>query len=191
MLQITQSAQEYFFKLLSKKDKNVCIKISVLIKNNIFKGNISFCDIQKIKNNDIKLNFKNMNIFIDFDSSKFLENIKIDFIKKKLSTKLEFIVVNNKKINNYKKIKNLKRDINNFLKNIINPKLFNHGGFIILKNITINNILLLEFHGGCQGCSMSNYTLKNWIEKEIIRNFPNIKGVYDVTFHKKNKLSYY
>lgn len=191
MLQITKSAQEYFLKLLSKKKKNICIKISVVIKNNIFKGNVSFCDIQKIKKNDIKLDLKKLNIYIEYNSFKFLEDIKIDFIKKKLSTKLEFIVVNNKKIKNNKNIKNIKKDINNFLKNIINPKLLNHGGFIILKNITINNILLLEFHGGCQGCSMSNHTLKNWIEKEIIYNFPNIKGVYDVTFHKKNKLSYY
>ncbi|QJC38558.1 Fe-S biogenesis protein NfuA [Enterobacteriaceae endosymbiont of Donacia fulgens] len=191
MLQITKSAQEYFLKLLSKKNKNICIRISVLIKNNIFKGNVSFCDIQKIKNNDIKLNFKKLNIFIDYNSNKFLEDIKIDFIKKKLSTKLEFIVLNNKKIKNNKNIQNLKKDIDNFLKNIINPKLLNHGGFITLKNITINNILLLEFHGGCQGCSMSNHTFKNWIEKEIIYNFPNIKGVYDITFHKKNKLSYY
>ncbi|QJC37330.1 Fe-S biogenesis protein NfuA [Enterobacteriaceae endosymbiont of Donacia thalassina] len=191
MLQITESAQKYFLKLLSKKNNNIQIRISVLIKNNTFKGNISFCHIKKIKNNDIKLNFKKINIFVEFHSLKFLKDIKIDIIKNNLSTKLQFIVLNNKKIKNNKNIKDLKKDINNFLKNMINPKLLHHGGFIILKNITNNNILLLEFHGGCQGCSMSNHTLKNWIEKEILYNFPNIKGVHDITLHKKNKLTYY
>ncbi|QJC36510.1 hypothetical protein GJU00_01060 [Enterobacteriaceae endosymbiont of Donacia simplex] len=191
MLKITKLAQEYFLKLLSKKKKNICIRISVFIKNNIFKGNIAFCDIKKIKNNDIKLNFNKLNIFIEFNSLKFLENIKIDIVKKELSKKLKFIVLSKNNITIKQNIQNLKKDINNFLKNIINPKLLHHGGFIILKNITINYILLVEFHGGCQGCSMSNYTLQNWIKKEILYNFPEIKEVHDVTLHKKNELSYY
>ncbi|QJC34108.1 Fe-S biogenesis protein NfuA [Enterobacteriaceae endosymbiont of Donacia cinerea] len=191
MLKITKSAQKYFLELLSKKEKNICIRISVFIKNNIFKGNVAFCDIKKIKNNDIKLNFKKLNIFIKFNSFNFLKNIKIDVIKKKLSKKLKFIVLHKKNIIIKKNTLNLKKNINNFLKNIINPKLLNHGGFVLLKNITINNILLIEFHGGCQGCSMSNYTLQNWIQKEILCNFPEIKEVHDVTLHKKNELSYY
>ncbi|QJC35699.1 NifU family protein [Enterobacteriaceae endosymbiont of Donacia sparganii] len=191
MLQITELAQKYFLKLLSKKDPNTCIRIKVFIKNNTFKGNVSFYEIQKIKKNDIKLNFKKLDIFVEVNSLKFLENIKIDIIQKNLSKQLKFIILNKKNIKIKTNIRNLEKNINKFLKNIINPKLLNHGGFITLKNITINNIVLLEFHGGCQGCSMSNYTLKNWIEKEILHNFPNIKGVHDVTLHKKNTLSYY
>ncbi|QJC36921.1 Fe-S biogenesis protein NfuA [Enterobacteriaceae endosymbiont of Donacia vulgaris] len=191
MLKITKLAQEYFLKLLSKKKENTCIRISVFVKNNIFKGNVAFCDIQKIKDNDIKLNFNKLNIFIEFNSLKFLEDIKIDLIKKKLSKKLKFIVLSTNNITIKKNIQDLKKNIKDFLKNTINPKLLNHGGFIRLKNITINNIVLVEFHGGCQGCAMSNYTLQNWIKKEILHHFPEIKEVHDVTLHKKNELSYY
>ncbi|QJC32080.1 Fe-S biogenesis protein NfuA [Enterobacteriaceae endosymbiont of Donacia versicolorea] len=187
MLQITESAQKYFLNLLSNKDINTCIRILVLKKNNLFKGNISFCNMKKIKNDDIKLKFKKFSIFIEINSFKFLENVKIDFIKKKL----EFVILKKKYKKNNLKIKNLKKNIQIFIKNIINPKLLLHGGFIILKEITINNILLLEFHGGCQGCAMSQYTLKNKIEKELLNNFPSIKGVYDITLHKKHKFSYY
>ncbi|QJC34893.1 NifU family protein, partial [Enterobacteriaceae endosymbiont of Donacia piscatrix] len=129
-------------------------------------------------------------IFIEKNSFKFLKDIKIDIIKNNLSKKINFVILN-KKTQNINNIDHLKCNINIFLKNIINPRLLNHGGSIILKNITTNYIVLLEFHGGCQGCAMSKQTLKNWIEKEILNNFPNIKGVHDVTLHKKNKFSYY
>ncbi|QJC33294.1 NifU family protein [Enterobacteriaceae endosymbiont of Donacia clavipes] len=191
MLQITESAQKYFLNLLSKKDINTYIRILVLKKNNILKGNISFCNIKKIKNDDIKLKFKKFFIFIEINSFKFLNNIKIDLIQKELSSKLEFIFLNKKYKENNTKTKDLKKNINIFIKNVINPKLSLHGGFIILKEITKNNILLLEFRGGCQGCMMSQYTLKNQIEKELLNNFPSIKGIYDITLHKKHKFSYY
>ncbi|WP_169780394.1 hypothetical protein, partial [Enterobacteriaceae endosymbiont of Donacia piscatrix] len=57
MLQITKLAQKHFLELLSKKNKNTFIKISVFFKKNIFKGKITFCNIKTIKKNDIKLNF--------------------------------------------------------------------------------------------------------------------------------------
>ncbi|QJC34512.1 Fe-S biogenesis protein NfuA [Enterobacteriaceae endosymbiont of Donacia crassipes] len=190
MLQITKLAQEYFLELLSKKNKNTFIKISVFFKKNIFKGKVTFCNITTIKKDDIKLNFHKLKIFIEKNSFIFLENIKIDIIQHNLSKKIDFIVLN-KNIQNTNSINHLKNNINIFLENIINPKLLNHGGSVILKNITVNHIVLLEFHGGCQGCIMSKQTLKNWIEKEILNNFPNIKGVHDVTLHKKNKFSYY
>ncbi|QJC32884.1 NifU family protein [Enterobacteriaceae endosymbiont of Donacia semicuprea] len=191
MLQITKSAQKYFLDLLSQKDINTYIRIFVLTKNNILKGNVSFCNIKKIKNDDIKLEFKKFSIFIEINSFKFLKNIKIDLIKKELSSKLEFIFLNKKYKENNVKTKDLKKNINIFIKNIINPKLSLHGGFIVLKEITKNNILLLEFRGGCQGCAMSQYTLKNQIEKELLNNFPSIKGICDITLHKKHKFSYY
>ncbi|QJC33698.1 hypothetical protein GJT93_01075 [Enterobacteriaceae endosymbiont of Donacia provostii] len=187
MLQITKPAQEYFLELLSKREKNTFIKILVFFKKNILKGKMIFCNIKTIKHNDIKLNFNKLKIFIEKNSLKFLENVKIDIISNNLSKKVSFTVLNK----NIKNINNLKKNVNIFLKNVINPKLFNHGGSITLKNITTNNILLLEFHGGCQGCMMSKQTLQNWIAKEILYNFPDIKDVYDITHHKKNKFSYY
>ncbi|QJC35291.1 Fe-S biogenesis protein NfuA [Enterobacteriaceae endosymbiont of Donacia proxima] len=190
MLQITKLAQEYFLELLSKKNNNTFIKISVFFKKNIFKGKVTFCNIKTIKENDIKLNFHKLKVFIEKNSFKFLEDIKIDIIKHNLSKKINFIILN-KNTQNINNINYLKNKVNIFLKETINPKLLNHGGSITLKNITINYIVLLEFHGGCQGCIMSKKTLKNWIEKELLNNFPDIKGVHDVTLHKKNKFSYY
>ncbi|QJC36101.1 Fe-S biogenesis protein NfuA [Enterobacteriaceae endosymbiont of Donacia cincticornis] len=190
MLQITKSAQKYFLKLLSQKEKNVFIKISVFFKKNIFKGKVTFCDITKIKKDDIKLNFHELKIFVEKNSFIFLKDIKIDIIQHNLSKKINFTILN-KNIQNINNIDYLKKNVNIFLENIINPKLLNHGGSIILKNITTNYVVLLEFHGGCKGCIMSKQTLKNWIEKEILDNFPDIKGVHDVTLHKKNKFSYY
>ncbi|QJC31656.1 Fe-S biogenesis protein NfuA [Enterobacteriaceae endosymbiont of Donacia tomentosa] len=184
MLQITNKAQKYFLNLLRMRSNNTQIKISILKKKNVFKGNIAFCDIQKIKKTDFKLEFKKFNIFIDKNNLELLENIKIDVIKDNSSLKEKFIFLQkNSKIS--QNIKSLKKDVNDFLTKIINPQLLNHNGFVLLKNITPNYIVLIEFNGGCQGCSMSNYTLKNYIEKKLLQHFPILNGVHDVTLHKK------
>uniref|UniRef100_A0A1B0C167 NIF system FeS cluster assembly NifU C-terminal domain-containing protein n=1 Tax=Glossina palpalis gambiensis TaxID=67801 RepID=A0A1B0C167_9MUSC len=62
-----------------------------------------------------------------------------------------------------------------------------HGGHLELIELTKDMFVLIKFFGGCNGCSMVNMTLKDGIEKEIKKFFPEIKGVKDVTEHVRNK----
>ncbi|QJC30412.1 NifU family protein [Enterobacteriaceae endosymbiont of Neohaemonia nigricornis] len=73
----------------------------------------------------------------------------------------------------------------------INPKLLYHGGSLKLIKITKEKIALLKFNGGCKGCAMSQQTLHNWIEKQLLNEFPILQGIRDITIHKKNNLSYF
>lgn len=74
----------------------------------------------------------------------------------------------------------------------INPQLASHGGKITLIEVTDNKIAILQFGGGCNGCSMVDVTLKEGIEKQLLAMFPEeLVGVKDVTEHQRGEHSYY
>ena len=53
------------------------------------------------------------------------------------------------------------------------------------------NAKILQFGGGCNGCSMVDVTLKEGIEKQMLNEFPELKGVRDLTEHQRGEHSYY
>jgi len=74
----------------------------------------------------------------------------------------------------------------------INPQLASHGGFIKLIEITEDNVAVIEFGGGCNGCSQVDLTLKEGIEKELLEEFSGeLNAVRDVTEHAQGDHSFY
>ena len=70
----------------------------------------------------------------------------------------------------------------------INPQLASHGGKITLIEITDDGYAVLQFGGGCNGCSMVDVTLKDGVEKQLVSLFPNeLKGARDVTEHQRGE----
>ena len=49
---------------------------------------------------------------------------------------------------------------------------------------------ILEFGGGCQGCSSVSLTLKEGVEKTLMEKIPSLKGVRDVTDHTDTSNAY-
>lgn len=58
------------------------------------------------------------------------------------------------------------------LQSQINPQLAGHGGRVSLMEITEDGYAILQFGGGCNGCSMVDVTLKEGIEKQLLNEFP-------------------
>ena len=80
----------------------------------------------------------------------------------------------------------------NFIQTQINPQLASHGGRITLIDLTEDGYAVLQFGGGCNGCSMVDVTLKDGVEKQLVSMFPNeLKGARDVTEHQRGEHSYY
>ncbi|MFO7817752.1 MAG: NifU family protein [Thermodesulfobacteriota bacterium] len=59
----------------------------------------------------------------------------------------------------------------------IRPSLQADGGDVELVEITDNNIVKVKLQGACQGCPMSQMTLKNGIERLLLKEIPELKGV--------------
>ncbi|MDO2266543.1 NifU family protein, partial [Escherichia coli] len=77
--------------------------------------------------------------------------------------------------------------INYYLQTEINPGLASHGGQVSLVDVVEDNIAVLRFGGGCQGCGMVDMTLKDGVEKTLIERIPELKGVRDVTDHSNKE----
>jgi len=73
----------------------------------------------------------------------------------------------------------------------INPRIASHGGRVSLLEIDANGGVLLQFGGGCHGCSMVDVTLKNGVEKTLRERVPEITSVRDATDHSGGRNPYF
>jgi Fe/S biogenesis protein NfuA len=70
------------------------------------------------------------------------------------------------------------------------PSLAGHGGWVELTKVE-GDAAFIQFGGGCQGCGMSQVTLKEGIETAILAEVPEIKRVLDGTDHESGTNPYY
>jgi Fe/S biogenesis protein NfuA len=81
--------------------------------------------------------------------------------------------------------------INYLLYNEVNPSLAAHGGEVSLIKVTDDKFAVLQFGGGCQGCSAVDITLKNGVERTLMDQIPELGGVRDMTDHTDRSQAYY
>lgn len=72
----------------------------------------------------------------------------------------------------------------------VSPSLAGHGGWVELTKVE-GDAAYIQFGGGCQGCGMSNVTLKEGIETAILAEVSEIKKVLDDTDHAAGANPFY
>lgn len=72
----------------------------------------------------------------------------------------------------------------------INPGVAEHGGSVQVIEVNDDKVYL-RLHGGCQGCSAADFTLKQGIEAIVKRAVPEIQQVIDLTNHSAGLSPYY
>lgn len=72
----------------------------------------------------------------------------------------------------------------------INPGVAEHGGSVQIVEVNDDRVYL-RLHGGCQGCSAADFTLKQGIETIVKRAVPEIQQVIDLTNHSAGLSPYY
>ena len=81
--------------------------------------------------------------------------------------------------------------MNYVLYNEINPGLAAHGGMVTLVEIVEENVAILQFGGGCQGCAAVDITLKNSVERSLLEQVPELTAIRDSTDHTIAENAYY
>ncbi|MBX4181124.1 Fe-S biogenesis protein NfuA [Sodalis sp. CWE] len=192
MIQITEVAKEHFIKLLVNQQPGTHIRVFVINPEtpNAECG-ISYCPSGTVENTDIELKFGKFSVYIDKLSVPYLQDAKIDLIKENLESQLTIKAPNIKLMNKADTNLSLADRVEYFIHSQINPKLAFHGGQITLVEINNDMLAVLKFSGGCNGCLMAGYTLKEGIEKKLLARFPELKGVSDFTEHQRGEHSYY
>jgi NFU1 iron-sulfur cluster scaffold homolog, mitochondrial len=72
----------------------------------------------------------------------------------------------------------------------INPGVAEHGGAVQVVDVKDDSVYL-RLHGGCQGCSAADFTLKQGIETIVKRAVPEIRQIIDLTNHRAGLNPYY
>lgn len=191
MIRITEAAQEHFAKLLANQEAGTQIRVFVINPGTpTAECGVSYCPPDAVEANDTKLDFEKLSAYVDDVSAPYLEDAEIDFVTDQLGSQ-PTLKAPNAKMRKVDDDAPLIERVEYVLQSQINPQLAGHGGKVTLMEITEDGIAILQFGGGCNGCSMVDYTLKEGIEKELLQKFPELKGVRDLTEHERGEHSYY
>ncbi|QIM65773.1 Fe-S biogenesis protein NfuA [Frederiksenia canicola] len=189
---ISDAAQSHFRKLLDQQEEGTNIRIFVVNPGTPgAECGVSYCPPNAVEATDTEMKFAQFSAFIDDISLPFLDEAEIDYVTDAMGAQLTMKAPNAK----MKKVADdapfIER-LDYVIQTQINPQLASHGGRVTLIEITEDKYAILQFGGGCNGCSMVDVTLKEGIEKQLIAMFPEeLVGVKDATEHQHGEHSYY
>jgi len=191
MLNITDAAAQYLSELLAKQNvPGMSVRVFITQPGTPYAETcLAYCRPEEVNAKDEIMDVEDLRVYLDKQSIPYLEDAKIDFAKDKMGGQLTIKAPNAKmpKVNDDSPLED---QINYILYNEVNPGLASHGGEVKLVEVTEDLVVILEFGGGCQGCSAVDITLKEGIEKNLIEKLPQIKAVRDVTDHTQSDNAY-
>ena len=190
-VEITESAVNYLKDLLDSQEEPTNIKIFVSDPGTMKAETcIVYCKVGEEEQDDILMDIKDINVFLENESISFLEDCKVDYHPDKFGGQLT-IRAPNAKIPSLNKDSSIEEKINYYLYSEINPSLASHGGEVSLVEVIDSSKAVLRFGGGCQGCGMVDLTLKNGVEKTLKDNIPEISEIIDSTDHSFKDNAFY
>lgn len=191
MITITESAQAYLAELLSKQEDALGVRVFINQPGTPKAETcIAYCREGDIQDGDESRDFGSFKAWFDGRSLPFLEDALVDYAKDRMGGQLT-IKAPNAKLPRVDENSPLEDRVNYILYNEVNPSLAAHGGEVSLIELTEDNVAILKFGGGCQGCGMVDMTLKGGVEKTLLEQLPQLKGVRDTTDHSDRSQAYY
>lgn len=191
MISISEPAQAHFRKLLDSQTEKTNIRVFVINPGTpSAECGVSYCPVDAVEDTDTQLPFEGFDAIVDLESAPYLEEAEIDFVTDQMGSQLT-LKAPNAKARKVAENAPLKERIEYMLTSEVNPQLASHGGQVMLMDITDKGEALLQFGGGCNGCSMVDVTLKEGIEKQMLEQFPELTAVKDATEHESGEHSYY
>ncbi|KPQ19786.1 MULTISPECIES: Fe-S biogenesis protein NfuA [unclassified Halomonas] len=191
-IDITNSAQDYLAELLEKQNvEGIAVRIFITQPGTPYAETcLAYCRPGEEEPTDVKLELEKINVFLDKNSLAFLEEAVVDFNADRMGGQLT-IKAPNAKMPKVNADSPLEDRVNYVLYSEINPGLASHGGEVKLVELTEQNMAVLAFGGGCQGCAAVDLTLKDGVEKTLMERIPELGGIRDVTDHSDTTNAYY
>lgn len=188
---ITESAQGYLKDLLEKQQVDgIGVRLFVSQPGTAYAETcLAYCRPGEEKRDDEQLVLDGFIAYLDQPSLPFLEDAVVDYVADKLGGQLT-IKAPKAKQPTVAFDGPMEQQIVEILTAEINPSLASHGGEVRLIRLE-EEVAILQFGGGCQGCSAVDMTLKDGVEKTLMDRIPELKGVRDVTDHSQRDNAYY
>ncbi len=169
MIEITDPAREYLVELLAKQDdKEVGIRVFITDPGTPRAETcLAYCTKGEQQEGDQSVQFDGFTAWFEERSIPFLKDGVVDYAKDRMGGQLT-IKAPNSRVPQISDDSPLADRINYVLFNEINPSLASHGGMVSLIEVVDDDIAVLQFGGGCQGCGMVDVTLKDGVEKALL-----------------------
>ena len=191
MVTITEAAQEYLAELLAKQEDALGVRVFINQPGTPRAETcIAYCREGDLQEGDEERKLTSFTAWFDARSMPYLEDALVDYSKDRMGGQLT-IKAPNAKMPRVDENSPLEDRINYLLYNEVNPALAAHGGEVSLLEITEDQFAVLQFGGGCQGCSAVDQTLKGGVEKTLMEQLPELRGVRDMTDHTDKSQAYY
>lgn len=192
LIAITNDAAEYLRDLLEKQGSpGMGIRIFVERPGTPHaECCMAYCPEGEQEEEDVRYDYEGFHAWIEGKSVKYLEDASIDFKKDSMGGQLTFRAPKSR-VPEISPDATLEERINYILYSEINPGLAAHGGNVQLLELTDDNVAVLEFGGGCQGCSAVDLTLKSGVEKTLKERLPELTAVRDKTDHSVTDNAYF
>jgi Fe/S biogenesis protein NfuA len=192
MINISESAQAHFNKLLANQEPDTNIRVFVVSPGTpSAECGVSYCPPDAVEESDTVLEFSGFDAVVDLESAPFLEDAEIDFVTDQMGSQLT-LKAPNAKARKVDSDAPLAERVSYMIEAEINPQLASHGGKVTLVEITEEKEAVLQFGGGCNGCAQVDVTLKDGIEKQMLEQFAGeLVAVKDATEHQAGEHSYY
>lgn len=192
LIAITENAREYLRDLLDRQGSpGMGVRIFVERPGTPHaECCMAYCPPGEQEENDVRYDYDGFHAWIEGKSVRYLEDASIDFKKDSMGGQLTFRAPKSR-VPDIGPDATLEERINHILYAEINPSLAAHGGNVQLLELTEDNVAILEFGGGCQGCSAVDMTLKSGVEKTLKERVPELSAVRDKTDHSVRDNAYF
>ena len=192
---ITDSADSYLGELLEKQDvEGIAVRMFVTQPGTAYAETcLAYCRPDEVVEDDVVMQKEKVKFYFEKNSLPYLEEATVDFATDRMGGQLT-IKAPNAKVPKVSDDSPMDEQINYILYSDINPGLSSHGGEVKLIELVeeeAGHIAILQFGGGCQGCSAVDMTLKDGVEKTLVERIQGLVGVRDVTDHSVRENAYY
>ena len=192
MIEISKSAQAYLRDLLAKQEHaDVGIRVFVTQPGTPHAETcIAYCRPGEEQPDDLAVQYEGFAALIEKRSETYLQGAVVDFQEDRMGGQLT-IKAPNARVPSVGPDSPMEDRINYVLHNEINPGLASHGGMVTLLEVVDGNTAILQFGGGCQGCSAVDITLKQGVERSLLAQIPGLVAIRDSTDHTVRENAYY
>ena len=192
IINITKSAEEYLAKLLNdKNESDLTVRIFISDPGTPKSETcLAYCKPEEAGLDDEIIKLDLITVNVEKRSIPFLAAAEVNFDNDTFGGQLT-IKAPNARLPNISPDSPPEDRINYVIYNEINPMLESHGGEVSLVKFTDKGEAILQFGGGCQGCGMVDVTLKDWLEKTLLEQIPELTSVMDSTDHSIDDNAFY
>lgn len=191
MIQISETAQTHFRKLIEREDlPGLGVRLAAVHPGTARADvRLEFAEPGDLKGDEWAIDCEGFTLWLDADSVKFLDGADIDYVTQATGGQLQ-IRAPGIKGRAPDAAASLVERVRWLVEHEINPQLASHGGHVAVQEVTGDGVVVLRFGGGCHGCGMADVTLKQGIEKALLQKVPGVTAVRDATDHETGSAPY-